>query len=260
MITLELNARSGLFAPLVSKGEILGILQVHSYMKHRFTPSDVEMFALIGNTAAIAFQNANLFEDLQKSHEEITEAYEATLDGWAHALDLRDAVTHGHTRRVVDLTLQLARFMGIPEDELVQYRRGALLHDIGKMGVPDDILKKTGPLSEAEWVEMRRHTTNSFQWLSPIPFLKRALDIPYCHHEKWDGSGYPQGLVAEQIPLSARIFAVIDVWDALLSDRPYRPAWSKERVCAHLLQQRGTHFDPRVVDAFLRMLSLEKTP
>jgi PAS domain S-box-containing protein len=253
MITLELNARSGLFAPLVSKGEILGILQVHSYLKHRFTPSDVEMFALIGNTAAIAFQNANLFEDLQKSHDELAEAYEATLDGWAQALDLRDSGTHGHTRRVVELTVRLGRFMGFHGDDLVQLRRGALLHDIGKMGVPDHILRKTGPLTNEEWTEMRNHTSNAYQWLSPIPFLKAALDIPYCHHEKWDGSGYPRGLVGERIPLAARIFAVIDVWDALLSDRPYRPAWPVEKVNEYLREQRGVHFDPRVVDAFFHM-------
>jgi PAS domain S-box-containing protein len=255
MITLELNARSGLFAPLVSKGEVLGILQVHSYEKNRFTASDIELFALIGNTAAIAFQNANLFENLHQSHAELTEAYEATLDGWAHALDLRDSGTHGHTRRVVELTVELGRYMGLPDETLVQLRRGALLHDIGKMGVPDDVLKKTGSLTAEEWVKMRKHTTNAYEWLSPIPFLRPALDIPYCHHEKWDGTGYPQGLAGEQIPLAARIFSVIDVWDALLSDRPYRPAWTTEQTMEHLREQRGKQFDPKVVDAFLRMMT-----
>ncbi|MEN4042677.1 MAG: GAF domain-containing protein [Anaerolineaceae bacterium] len=255
VISLELKARSGIFAPLVSKGEILGILQVHSYEKNRFTASDVELFALIGNTAAIAFQNANLFDDLHHSHEELSDAYEATLNGWAQALDLRDSSTLGHTRRVVDLTVELARSMGFSDEQLIHVRRGALLHDIGKMGVRDDVLKKTGPLTDAEWTEMRNHTINAYQWLSPISFLKPALDIPYCHHEKWDGSGYPQGLAGEEIPLTARIFAVVDVWDALLSDRPYRPAWSADRVVEYLRAQRGKYFDPHVVDAFLRMMN-----
>jgi PAS domain S-box-containing protein len=255
IIAVELNARSGLFAPLVSKGEVLGILQVHSYEKNRFTDSDVEMFALIGNTAAIAFQNAHLFEDLHQSHEELTEAYEATLDGWARALDLRDSGTSGHTRRVVELAVELGRFMGLSHEKLVLLRRGALLHDIGKMGVPDDILKKTGPLTDSEWVMMRNHTTNAYSWLSPIPFLKPALDIPYCHHEKWDGSGYPRGLAGEEIPLAARIFAVVDVWDALLSDRPYRKAWAQGEVVEYMRQQRGKYFDPKVVDAFLAMVA-----
>jgi PAS domain S-box-containing protein len=254
IITLELKGQSGLFAPLVSKGELLGIIQIHSYLKNRFTANDIEMFALIGSTAAIAFQNANLFEDLQKSHNELTEAYESTLNGWVQALDLRDSGTHGHTRRVVELAVALGRNMGLKDNELVHLRRGALLHDIGKMGVPDGILNKIGPLNDEEWVEMRSHTTNAYQWLSPITFLKPALDIPYCHHEKWDGSGYPRGLIAEQIPLTARIFAVVDVWDALGSDRPYRPAWTTEKVVEYLREQRGKHFDPGVVDAFLGMM------
>jgi putative nucleotidyltransferase with HDIG domain len=254
IITLELKGQSGLFAPLVSKGELLGIIQIHSYLKNRFTANDIEMFALIGSTAAIAFQNANLFEDLQKSHNELTEAYESTLNGWVQALDLRDSGTHGHTRRVVELAVALGRNMGLKDSELVHLRRGALLHDIGKMGVPDGILNKIGPLNDEEWVEMRSHTTNAYQWLSPISFLKPALDIPYCHHEKWDGSGYPRGLIAEQIPLTARIFAVVDVWDALGSDRPYRPAWTTEKVVEYLREQRGKHFDPGVVDAFLGMM------
>jgi PAS domain S-box-containing protein len=252
--TGDVNARSALFVPLISKREVLGVLQVHSNSNHRFKPADVELLTLVGNTAAIAIQNAGLFDNLQQSHAELSQAYEATLDGWARALDLRDHGTHGHSRRVVELTVELGRSMGLKDEDLVHLRRGAWLHDIGKMGVPDDILKKTGPLTNEEWIDMRNHTTNAYQWLSPISFLKPALDIPYSHHEKWDGSGYPQRLAGEQIPLAARIFAVVDVWDALHSNRPYRPAWTTEKVVEYLREQRGKHFDPHVVDAFLRMV------
>jgi len=165
----------------------------------------------------------------------------------SHALDLRDKETEGHTQRVTDMTIPLCRVFGLTETELVQVRRGALLHDIGKMGVPDNILLKPGPLTEEEWTMMRKHPTFAFEMLSPIHYLRPALDIPRYHHEKWDGSGYPQGLKGEQIPLVARIFAVVDVWDALTSDRPYRPAWPKERAREHIRSLAGSHFDPETV-------------
>ncbi len=173
-------------------------------------------------------------------------AYDTTIEGWSRALDLRDKETEGHSRRVTARTLALVEAMGLSGAELVHARRGALLHDIGKMGIPDAILLKPGPLSEEEWVEMRKHPTYANDLLSPITYLRPALDIPYSHHEKWDGTGYPRGLVGEEIPLVARIFAVADVADALLSDRPYRPAWSQERVQAHIAALAGTHFDPAV--------------
>ncbi|MDZ4242162.1 MAG: HD domain-containing phosphohydrolase, partial [Candidatus Omnitrophota bacterium] len=173
---------------------------------------------------------------------------------WAMALDLRDKETEGHSRRVTETTEQIARAMDLSEADLVHVRRGALLHDLGKLGIPDGILLKPGPLTEEEWVIMRRHPQLAFDLLSPIAYLKPALDIPYCHHEKLDGSGYPRGLSGEQIPLAARIFAVVDVWDALHSDRPYRPAMPPEKARAIIEADTGRHFDPRVVEAFFRVM------
>ena len=207
--------------------------------------------------AAIAIDNAELFTQLQRSNLQLTLAYDATIEGWSRALDLRDKETEGHTQRVTEMSLRLARAMGVDEAEQVHIRRGALLHDIGKMGVPDAILLKPGPLTEEEWVVMRKHPVHAYQMLSPILFLRPALDIPYCHHEKWDGAGYPRGLKGEEIPLAARIFAVVDVWDALLSDRPYRPGWPEEKVRAHIRSLAGTHFDPQVVAVFMRSMSQE---
>jgi HD-GYP domain-containing protein (c-di-GMP phosphodiesterase class II) len=183
------------------------------------------------------------------------DAYNSTLEGWSKALELRDEDTEGHTQRVTDMTVFLARRMGFSGDDLVQIRRGALLHDIGKMGVPDAILNKPGPLSEEEWEVMRKHPIFAYQMLAPIEYLKPALAIPCCHHERWDGSGYPLGWKGYDIPLPARIFAVVDVWDALRSDRPYRAAWEEQRVLEYLKENRGTHFDPEVVDEFLKMLA-----
>ena len=191
---------------------------------------------------------------------ELAAAYEATLEGWAHALDMRDRETEGHSRRVTDLTVRLARKMGVSEAECVHIRRGALLHDIGKMGIPDSILRKPAPLSPDEWAIMRRHPENARQLLAPIEYLAPAMDIPYCHHEKWDGTGYPRGLKGEEIPLAARVFAVVDVWDAVRSERPYSGAWSNEQSVAHLKSIAGTHLDPQVTDAFIELLaSLEGT-
>ena len=184
---------------------------------------------------------------------DLTQAYDATIEGWSRALDMRDKETEGHCRRVTDLTLALAQAMHLPNTDLVQVRRGALLHDIGKMGVPDAILLKPGPLDDDEWKIMRRHPLYAYEMLSPIAFLRPALAIPYCHHEKWDGSGYPHGLIGEEIPLSARLFAVVDVWDALCSDRPYRPGWPPQKVRTHIAAGAGTHFDPEVVAAFLAL-------
>ncbi|RYF46768.1 MAG: HD-GYP domain-containing protein, partial [Cytophagaceae bacterium] len=190
---------------------------------------------------------------LQRSNVELILAYDTTLEGWSRALDLRDKETEGHTMRVTELTMRLAQTLGLSDTEISHIRRGALLHDIGKMGIPDAILFKPGPLTEEEWGIMRRHPVYAFDLLSPIAFLRSALDIPHYHHEKWDGSGYPHGLKGEQIPLSARLFAVVDVWDALRSDRPYRAGWPAERVREHIKQGSGTHFAPHIVDAFLSL-------
>jgi PAS domain S-box-containing protein len=198
--------------------------------------------------------------EVRRLYSELVLAYETTLEGWTAALDLRDEETEGHTRRVTEMTLRVARAMGFDEAELVQIRRGALLHDIGKMGIPDAILLKPGKLSEEEWQIMRRHPVYALELLSPIAYLRPALDIPYCHHEKWDGTGYPRGLQGEEIPLAARLFAVVDVWDALRSDRPYRQGWPEERVLEHIRSLSGTHFDPAAVEVFLRVVREVKLP
>ncbi len=194
---------------------------------------------------------------LQQANSKLIQAYHETLAGWSRAIALRDQETEEHSQRVTEMTVDLARAMGIGEDELVHIRRGALLHDVGKMGVPDDILLKPGPLTDEEWQIMRQHPTYAYQMLSPITHLHPALDIPYCHHEKWDGTGYPRGLKEEEIPLAARIFAIADVWDALCSDRSYHNAWTEEEVRAFIRKEAGRHFDPRVVDVFLQILETE---
>lgn len=195
-----------------------------------------------------------LHAELTLAYERTLNAYDATIEGWSRALDYRDHETEGHSRRVTELTLRLARAVGMGEEEMVHVRRGALLHDIGKMAVPDRILLKPGPLDDGEWDLMRRHPAYAHEMLTPIAFLRPALDIPHCHHERWDGTGYPQCLEGERIPLAARLFAVVDVWDALRSDRPYRKAWNQGRVLDHIRGLAGTHFDPQVVRAFLSLM------
>ena len=215
----------------------------------------LDFLETLARQGAIAIDNSQLFEGLQRSNFELGLAYEGTIEGWSRALDLRDKETEGHTQRVTALTVALARRLKFADKDIVHVRRGGLLHDIGKMGVPDAILLKPGPLTDEEWVVMKKHPTFAFELLSPIRYLKfAAIDIPYCHHEKWDGTGYPCGLKGDQIPLSARIFAIVDVWDALTSDRPYRPAWPSEKVLEHVRSLSGTHFDPMVVQEFLAMI------
>jgi putative nucleotidyltransferase with HDIG domain len=186
---------------------------------------------------------------------ELADAYDETLEGWARALELRDRETEGHSRRVTDLTVKLARFIGVSEADCVHIRRGALLHDIGKMVIPDSILLKKEPLTADEQALMRKHPTFAHQLLAPIAYLRPALDIPYCHHEKWDGSGYPRGLAREAIPLAARIFAPVDVWDAVRSERRYRPAWTNEQARAHIASLAGTHLDPKIAKDFLALIA-----
>jgi PAS domain S-box-containing protein/putative nucleotidyltransferase with HDIG domain len=243
--------------PLVAKGQLQGVLEV--FHRTPFNPDAqwLSFLEALASQAAIAIDNALLFDEVQRSNTQLALAYDATIEGWSRAMDLRDKETEGHTRRVTELTVLLARALGLPEEEIVHLRRGALLHDIGKMGVPDAILLKPGPLTDAEWAIMRQHPTLAYEMLAAIAYLRPALDIPYSHHEKWDGTGYPRQLKGEAIPLSARIFAVADVWDALRSDRPYRPAWPEAKVRDQIRALSGTHFDPRVVNAFLR---LDKLP
>lgn len=193
----------------------------------------------------------------QRAETELRDSYDTTLEGWSRALELRERETAGHSRRVVDLTVRLAEALGVPAVDIVHIRRGAILHDIGKMGVPDSILLKPGPLEPHEWEIMRQHPLLAYNALSRVAFLSRAIEIPYCHHECWDGSGYPRGLRGEEIPLAARLFAVIDVWDALNSQRPYRPAWPPELVLRYLREQSGRQFDPHIVPVFLQLLQRE---
>ncbi|ALC16589.1 cyclic di-GMP phosphodiesterase response regulator RpfG [Desulfuromonas soudanensis] len=233
--------------PLIAKGKVLGVLEI--FDRSRLVRDDEWLYFLkaMAAQAAIAIDNVTLFDNLQRSNTELFNAYDATIEGWSRALELRDNETEGHSQRVALLTVRMARLFGLNDAELVQVRWGALLHDIGKMGVPDKILQKKESLTEAEWAVMKQHTVFAYKMLSPIRYLRAALDIPYAHHEKWDGSGYPLGLKGEQIPLLARIFSVVDVWDALRSDRRYRSSWSVEKVRRHLLSLAGTHFDPHVV-------------
>ncbi len=189
--------------------------------------------------------------ELQRAHTDLAEAYDATIEGWSRVLDLRDKETEGHTQRVAEMTIRLARALGVDDEQIVHIRRGALLHDIGKMAIPNQILEKPGPLTENEWQLMRKHPDFAYQMLYPIAYLRPALDIPYCHHERWDGSGYPRQLKGDQIPLAARIFTIVDVWDALRSDRPYRQGCSEESVLDYIRENKGIQFDPALVDAFL---------
>jgi PAS domain S-box-containing protein len=240
--------------PLIAKGEVMGVLEI--FNRTTLVPDDewMEFFNVLAGQTAIAIDNRIMFDDLQRSHLELSLAYDATIEGWSHALDLRDRETEGHTRRVTDLTIRLARSLGLSDLEIVHIRRGGLLHDIGKMGVPDTILNKPGPLTEDELRVMRMHPQYAYDMLMPITYLRPALDIPYAHHEKWDGSGYPRGLKGYAIPVAARIFAVSDVFDALTSDRPYRKAWSKEKTFEYLRSQAGRHFAPEIVEAFLSIV------
>jgi GAF domain-containing protein len=247
--------QSGLYAPMLVYDQVIGVIQVQSMTANRFSAEDAEALSLVANTAAVAIENARLLNDLQRSNQELIQAYDTTLAGWSRALDLRDHETEGHTQRVAEQVVKLASALGITGDELANIRRGALLHDIGKMGIPDNILLKPGPLTPEEMEIMRRHPQYAFDLVQPIEYLRGALDIPYCHHEKWDGSGYPLGLKGEQIPLGARIFAVIDVWDALCSDRPYRPSWVEKDAVNYICAESGRHFDPQVVEAFTKMFA-----
>jgi PAS domain S-box-containing protein/putative nucleotidyltransferase with HDIG domain len=240
--------------PLVAHGELQGVLEM--YHRHPLDLTSERRFFIeaIARQAAIAIDNQRLVENLQRANLDLRLAYDATIEAWSRLLELRDLETKGHTLRVTELTLKLARAAGMSDDELVHVRRGALLHDIGKMAIPDSILLKPGKLTDDEWKIMKQHPQIAYDVLSPIPYLKPALDIPYCHHEKWDGTGYPRGLKGEQIPLAARIFAVVDVWDALRSDRPYRKAWPEEKVREYIKSLAGTHFDPKIVELFFQVL------
>lgn len=246
------NFKSYYCVPLIAKGEVKGVMESFHRSPFQADAEWLEYFETLGGQAAIAIENALLFKNLQQSNLELMMAYDSTLEGWSKALDLRDRDTEGHTRRVAELTDRLARHFGVSEADRVHIRRGALLHDIGKMGIPDAILHKEGPLTNDEWLIMKRHPYMALSMLSSIAFLRSALDIPYSHHEKWDGSGYPRRLKGEQIPFSARIFAVVDVFDALTSKRPYRKAWTEQEALDYIQAEAGKHFDPKIVPVFIQ--------
>jgi GAF domain-containing protein len=247
-------------APLVSKGQLKGVLEVFQRTFLNVDSDWLTFLEMMGNEAAIAIDNADLFNELQRSNLDLTIAYDATIEGWSQTLELRESPSASRGRLVTDMTLRLARIMNIQGLELIHIRRGSLLHDVGKMGVPDHILKKPGPLNEAEWQIVRQHPVLAHSLLSHISYLRPALDIPYCHHERWDGTGYPRKLRGEQIPLSARVFAVVDVYNALVSDRSYRKALPQAEAFKYLREQAGGQFDPAVVEMFLKMMEADEMP
>lgn len=244
----------GALIPLHSNQEIIGVMAISVPLPQEIVAEEVKLLTSIAEIGGIAIHRVRLFEELQAAESALTSAYDETIKGWATALELRDQETEGHCERVTSLTLKMARKLGIPEDQIIHIYRGSLLHDIGKMGVPDTILLKPGPLNKHEWEIMQRHSQYAYDMLVPIDYLKPALNIPYCHHEKFDGTGYPCGLKGEAIPLEARIFAVVDVYDALICDRPYRKAWNEEDALNLIREESGKHFDPQVVSLFLELI------
>jgi HD-GYP domain-containing protein (c-di-GMP phosphodiesterase class II) len=245
--------------PLIAKGRVRGVLEIFHREPLSPDPEWLDFMEALAGEAAIAVENALLLKELQRTNFELTLAYDTTIEGWSRALDLRDRDTEGHTQRVTYAAVKMGRRLGMNEGELVHVRRGAMLHDIGKMAIPDSILLKKAPLTPEEWEELRRHPRYAYELLSPISYLGPALDIPHYHHERWDGSGYPDGLKGTNIPLAARLFAVIDVFDALTSPRPYRPGWDKALARAYIQEASGKHFDPEVVSEFIRMLQASHT-
>lgn len=248
--------RSILYVPLVVDGAATGAFIMASVGETKeLGRTDIDLCRTLAHQISLAVANAQLHDSLMEVNRQLAGAYDETLEGWAVALDMRDNETRGHSERVLQLTMRLVAELGLPPESWPHVRRGALLHDIGKMGVPDSILQKTGPLTSDEWAVMRTHPQKALDMLGAIDFLVPALDIPYCHHERWDGTGYPRGLAGEEIPLIARIFAVADVYDALTSDRHYRSGWSHEAAVAYIREESGRHFDPAVVDAFLAVIA-----
>jgi putative nucleotidyltransferase with HDIG domain len=255
---LELDSKAeGFIAyhgmPLIANGQLKGVLEVFYRKSLKFDEEWLDFFETLGGQTAIAIDRITLFEALQQSNLNLQLAYDATIEGWSRALELGDRETVGHSLRVTEITLRLARVMGVPEADLIHIRRGALLHDIGKLGISTTILLKPDKLSDEEWQIMKQHPQYAYDMLSPIVYLRQALDIPYYHHEKWDGTGYPRGLKGEEIPLAARLFALADVWDALASNRPYHKSWLIEQARDYIREQSGKHFDPQVTEVFLQI-------
>jgi putative nucleotidyltransferase with HDIG domain len=239
--------------PLIAKGRVLGVLEIFQRSHFDADADWMNFLKMLAGQAAIAIDSATMFKELQISNLELNIAYDATIEGLSRALDLRDKETEEHTRRVTSITMKLADSLGVHEADRIHVRRGSMLHDIGKVAIPDQILFKPGPLIEEEWKIMRRHPDIAVQLLSPVAYLAPALAIPHWHHEHWDGTGYPDQLRGEEIPFSARLFAFADVYDALTSDRPYRSAWRKQEALQYIREQSGKHFDPEIVPIFLEL-------
>ncbi len=251
-----LRERFGIYyaVPLIAKGQVKGVLEI--FHRSLLQPDDewLDFLATVAGQTAVAIDNASLFQELQRTNTELSLAYDSAIESWAQILELSNRESGTHSFRLVELTMKLARSMGIAEQELIHFRRGALLHDVGKLGISESILNKPGPLNDAEWKIMKSHPRLAYQLLSSVNYLAPALDIPHYHHERWDGSGYPDGLREEQIPFPARLFAVADVYDALTSARPYRPAWPRQTALDHIQTNSGKLFDPAVVKSFLQVI------
>lgn len=240
--------------PLISKGQVKGVLEVlhRSTLTHGQEWQD--FLDAIGKQAAIAIENAELVDVLRRSNADLALAYDTTLEGWSTALEMRDPEAVGHSQRIMTMAVRLAELLKMPEQEIVHLRRGALLHDVGKLAIPDSILHKSGPLTDEEWTIIRQHPQNSYDMLYPIAYLRPSLDVVFSHHEWWDGSGYPRGLKGEEIPFGARIFAIVNVWDAMSRVRPYRAAVPRREALAAMRQRAGTQFDPNLLEVFFTML------
>lgn len=252
--------QSGICVPMLAGCEVVGTLQMHSFKAGRFHENETALLSLIANAAAGAIQTTLLARSLERTSQDLSQTYDASIDGWSRALELRDFSTERHTQRVVSMTMELGKRIGLDDADLLRMKHGAQLHDIGKMGIPDTILLKPGPLDEAEWHLMRKHPIYAYELLRPIPKFNEIVDIPYCHHEKWDGTGYPRRLRGNEIPLTARLFSIVDVWDALSSNRPYRPAWPQHQVLDYIHYQSNKHFEPELTRAFLDIVRGKTIP
>ncbi len=252
--------QSGICVPMLAGSEVIGAIQMHSFRAGRYHENEAALLSLIGNAAAGAIQASLLARNLERTSQDLNQTYDASIDGWTRALELRDFSTERHTQRVVSMTMELGKRMGLDDAEILRMKHGAQLHDIGKMGIPDTILLKPGPLDEAEWRVMRKHPVYAYELLRPIPKFNEIVDIPYCHHEKWDGTGYPRRLRGNEIPLTARLFSIVDVWDALSSNRPYRTAWPQHQVLDYIHYQSDKHFEPEITRVFLEIVRGKTNP